>query len=1189
MRGRTSFQQLLQRSTRLAGRLAPLAPAAQPEGTVGLCGVGGDSALAALLACLQLAVPYTPLGAEAPSGRLAAPEARLAALIDLAQVWAVLCSADLVAQVQSAWRPEAVLNVDADFPEAPSLGCGAPPESSGVLYVLFTSGSTGQPKGVEGTEAATLNRLRWQWRRFPWAVGEVAVARTPLTFVDHVAEIFGALLAEGGPSLALADAGLQGLRCLQDFESTRLVLTPTLLSAALAEDVWQSVQLLTCSGEVLSRSLLEKARRKLPETCRILNIYGATEVAGDATCAELPRDDEAGLPVVCCGRAIDNTEVEVRAEESEEGEVYISGACLCRGYFRDLEATSAAFGGGSGAKRAFRSFDLGRWQATKGGKSLVILGRCNQLVKVRGQRVALSFVEESLCSEQLAAALGRQSAGPVFSEAVCVVTREGALVAAVILAPAWREVALADVRRCLGQQLPGAAVPALRAVAALPRLGAGKVDRRAARDLAEEPGATLSDLPLAAGPEDLRELWQACLPLKVEDWNCSFADAGGDSAGVMKLASLLRQKMGVDYDAVMAAAAESFAALARLCEAAAKAPHELQAAEAPARKAARRGPSPRPGPDVRAAPAWLARGGTCRAAGPVSEVSLSWRADLHQCVDASPLLVPGERWRLLIGSHSHELACFDADTGTELWRVTLTDRLEGACAWGLGPEEEACAFAAGYDGKMHCVSVASGALRWSQLVAPEDQDRDTEVKSAPVVAGRVVLTGTHGGSVAGLCCRSGRRLWRVPASGAVFAPVLVAAEHMYVCTTTGQSLSKFHFAGGDFAERPRHQRSRRLAAPIFAAPLPLSASEAAQAAALVLSVEGLLRRVELEELTDLWVRQLPGHCFGTPCLCHAENLAFVGTHGEQVLCIDLADGAIRWQVSIGDVVYGSPFLVESSRNPALCIATRRGKLFFLDARDGSAISTSAQLEGEDVVIDLECDLPVGSKLLDLSATFTGPLGLQTLQAEALLQEAAPSAECVFQRWRLRLAELLRELLRRGEARLKEAQDLVQEFLKELRLARQEVPLLEGLLEDVQGQVAEAVSRQDWYTSWGAHYLRSLSRAHLSQVCNNFKDPGVQGYGGELFQDVRDVADEIFLKLPPPNPAVRSGMEMLMAMGFPEVEVTRALDFAHNDVETAATYLMEGFPARRPPAPGAVRPGRSAPAVDMSHYYDASGG
>ncbi|CAJ1363751.1 unnamed protein product [Effrenium voratum] len=887
----------------------------------------------------------------------------------------------------------------------------------------------------------------------------------------------------------------------------------------------------------------------------------------------MPWDDEAGLPVACCGRAIDNTEVEVRAAEGEEGEVYISGACLCRGYFRDPEATSA-FGG---ATRAFRSFDLGRWQATKGGKSLVILGRCNQLVKVRGQRVALSFVEASLCSEQLAVALGRQSAGPVFSEAVCVVTREGALVAAVILAPAWREVALADVRRCLGQQLPGAAVPALRAVAALPRLGTGKVDRRAARDLAEEPGATLSDLPPAAGLEDLRELWQACLPLKVEDWSCSFADAGGDSAGLMKLASLLRQKMGVDYDAVMAAAAESFAALARMCEAAAKAPCELQAPASPAWKAARRGPSPLPGPDVRAAPAWLARGGTCWAPEPVSEVSLSWRADdLHQCVDASPLLVPGDSWRLLIGSHSHELACFDADTGTELWRVTLTDRLEGACAWGLGPEEEACAFAAGYDGKMHCVSVARGALRWSQLVAPEDQDRDTEVKSAPVVAGQVVLTGTHGGSVAGLCCRSGRRLWRVPAPGAVFAPLLVAPEHMYVCTTTGQSLSKFHFAGGDFAERPRHQRSRRLAAPIFAAPLPLSASEAAEAAALVLSVEGLLRRVELEELTDLWVRQLPGHCFGTPCLCHAENLAFVGTHGEQVLCIDLADGAIRWQVSIGDVVYGSPFLVEPSRNPALCIATRRGKLFFLDARDGSAISTSAQLEGEDVVIDLECDLPVGSKLLDLSATFTGPLGLQTLQAEALLQEAAPSAECVFQRWRLRLAELLRELLRRGEARLKEAQDLVQEFLKELRLARQEVPLLEGLLEDVQGQVAEAVSRQDWYMldpqkSWGAHYLRSLSRAHLSQVCNNFKDPGVQGYGGELFQDVRDVADEIFLKLPPPNPAVRSGARSPRSewrggracdVGGAELlvlEVTRALDFAHNDVETASLLVAHQHP------------------------------
>ena len=57
--------------------------------------------------------------------------------------------------------------------------------------------------------------------------------------------------------------------------------------------------------------------------------------------------------------------------------------------------------------------------------------------------------------------------------------------------------------------------------------------------------------------------------------------------------------------------------------------------------------------------------------------------------------------------------------------------------------------------------------------------------------------------------------------------------------------------------------------------------------------------------------------------------------------------------------------------------------------------------------------------------------------------------------------------------------------------------------------------------------------------------------------MRDEADEIFLKLPPPNPAARSNVELLMAMGFPEDQVQRALEYAYNNVELAATYLMEG--------------------------------
>eukprot|EP00928_Gymnodinium_smaydae_P080587 TRINITY_DN64255_c0_g1_i1.p1 TRINITY_DN64255_c0_g1~~TRINITY_DN64255_c0_g1_i1.p1 ORF type:complete len:677 (+),score=76.31 TRINITY_DN64255_c0_g1_i1:91-2121(+) len=78
----------------------------------------------------------------------------------------------------------------------------------------------------------------------------------------------------------------------------------------------------------------------------------------------------------------------------------------------------------------------------------------------------------------------------------------------------------------------------------------------------------------------------------------------------------------------------------------------------------------------------------------------------------------------------------------------------------------------------------------------------------------------------------------------------------------------------------------------------------------------------------------------------------------------------------------------------------------------------------------------------------------------------------------------------------------------------------ALMEDLEGQAMEALSREDWFTKWGCHYLPSLMFAHLMEQCNNFKDAGVQAYGGQLFENVRDAADDIFLSLPPPVPVPR---------------------------------------------------------------------
>lgn len=112
----------------------------------------------------------------------------------------------------------------------------------------------------------------------------------------------------------------------------------------------------------------------------------------------------------------------------------------------------------------------------------------------------------------------------------------------------------------------------------------------------------------------------------------------------------------------------------------------------------------------------------------------------------------------------------------------------------------------------------------------------------------------------------------------------------------------------------------------------------------------------------------------------------------------------------------------------------------------------------------------------------------------------------------------------------------------------------GLLEDLDGQVTEALSREDWYKKWGIHYLPSLMFAHRTQQCNNFKDAGVQTYGGDLFQNIRDKADDIFLSLPAPQPTAR----------------TRPMD-------------IQAAPVSRPVAAFA------APPISMAAFYDASGG
>jgi len=82
-----------------------------------------------------------------------------------------------------------------------------------------------------------------------------------------------------------------------------------------------------------------------------------------------------------------------------------------------------------------------------------------------------------------------------------------------------------------------------------------------------------------------------------------------------------------------------------------------------------------------------------------------------------------------------------------------------------------------------------------------------------------------------------------------------------------------------------------------------------------------------------------------------------------------------------------------------------------------------------------------------------------------------------------------------------------------------------LIKDISGQILLASSNRSNWEKWGQRYLRSIAMAHMTQICTNFKDPGIQHYGGKLFRELRDKIDEIFCRLPPPKSSVRSGVSV----------------------------------------------------------------
>jgi len=525
-----SYAELDQRAGRLAHLL--LEEGAGPETVVGVALDRGIDLVIALLAVWRTGAGFVTIDPTYPA-------VRLQWLLKDTGAEVVLAEHHLTEAIEATGArvvvPSRLVTAIAVRPIAPV----AETDPDALAYVMYTSGSTGQPKGVAVTHAGIANRVRWAVDAQALTSADRILQKTRITFDAMVWEFFGPLVSGG--TVVLAPTGSESdpkalLEAVTRQRITVLQVVPSVLRLLVDESGWDatgSLRLVSCAGEPLHAEL---AQRLLKCTdVELWNTYGPTECSIDVTAFRFDAEQKTGpVPI---GRPIKGMRVLVLdpvtgspAAVGAVGELYAGGVGVARGYLNRPDLTAERFVPdpyGKNGWRLYRTGDLVRWREDG---NLEYVGRTDDQVKINGVRLEPGEIEAALTAHS--------------NVAGAVVTTKAKADGSTQLVAYVTAVSTDGLRNHLLDRIPETHVPSVFvAVDEFPLTPNGKVDKQALPDPFSRADREYI-APRTTAEQLVADVWRQLLGVEQISVHDSFFELGGTSLTLTRLANQLRSTAG---------------------------------------------------------------------------------------------------------------------------------------------------------------------------------------------------------------------------------------------------------------------------------------------------------------------------------------------------------------------------------------------------------------------------------------------------------------------------------------------------------------------------------------------------------------------------------------------------------------------------------------------------------------------